>query len=219
MKDLLQAAFEIESRFTKDLLMQPPEERHAFLKHELDWYEGVRAPKKSNGWSVGAKIDRRTDKPKFRIPYDAKLYGEMQDTTSIIVPKEGAAPTGKGTTRWGNRSPERMTKDFIEQHPQGNTLVEENADGSVSRKYIIPPYITKHVDPDTGEWYEEYEFGEHGDENHWYMDNSMSVKDRENITTKYVDSVSADKKERLIWTNLHTSVPDLHSSLDNKHVI
>ena len=212
--NLLKAAFAIESLLTKDLLMQPPEERHQFLKHQLDWYEKLKLPKKSNGWTVSAKTDRRTEKPKFKIRYDSELFDDMRNTTSIIVPKEGAAPTGRGTTKWGNRSPERMKNDFIEQHPQGPTLMERNDKGSISRKYIIPPYC---YEDDNGNV--ALEFAEAGDDTHWYIDNSMSIEDRESITTKYVDSVSADKKWRLIWVNLHKSVPDLHSSLDNKDVI
>ncbi len=211
-RDLLEKAFEVESKMTRELLLETPKVRHQFLKKDLEWFDSLKLPEKSNGWVVTPVRDRRLVRPLFQLPYDTPLYGELRNTTSVTVPKKGAAPTRRGTTKWGSRSPEKMVSDFVEQHPQGKTLVEGNNKGSIRRKYIIPPY---HYEADNKV---SLEFALANDKTHWYVDNSMSIEDRENITTKYVDSVSACGKYKLFWTNLYTSDPQLRSSLDNKNV-
>jgi hypothetical protein len=213
-RDLLEKAFEVESKIDRKLLLKSPKERHDFLKKDLEWYEELKLPEKSNGWVSSATKDKRLLEPDFILPYYTPLNRDLQDTTSIIVPQKGSAPTNRGTTKWGNRTPEKMVSDFIEQHPQGKTLVESNDKGSIRRKYIIPPYYYKDDNNNVA-----LEFGEPNDETHWYMDNSMSIENRKNIKTKYVDSVSACGEYKLFWTNLYTSVPELRSTLNNKHII
>ena len=129
------------------------------------------------------------------------LPKDMKNITLVTKKVKGTPhPTKKiGTARWGgdkrrkDSPPESMAK-LIDTHPLGKAWL--------SRKQVIPPYVTRHEHPENGQWYEEYEFARHNDPDHWYIDNYLTPEERENIKTPYVLSVS-HRGEYLLWHNLN----------------
>lgn len=218
-KEMIKEGLELEEAVSKkSILSMPPEERHRWIREQLDAPSKLQVlGPKNNGWKQRIIDDWATEKPHKIVDYHEK-YFDSEFVTMLQRKVDGAPPPrGKegdfyGTCKWGNRSVDKFISDFVNQHPQGKTLSELNEKGVLRRTRIVPPLFESWDFKGETEYdYEQVDRNIHtiNDlEDHFYIDNAYAdVNTRQTCTTDYVGSVLNTGKIAL-WKNLNLLAPN-----------